>query len=171
MRDVQSQQLFSRASCAQKQVFAGTMSALELRSLNNAVTSSSSPEVSPLASRHSLRPNSPHMLSFHNLMSARYTSSASSTCPCSSSSAPRMWRTGCICPHGSLYARFSERSTPRRSSSNAAVKSCASPFAFARNCLRYSISASRIAAFTFRIEGPSAGSWSVSYTHLRAHET
>ena len=34
MRYFQSQQLFSRASWAQKQVFAGTMSALELLSLN-----------------------------------------------------------------------------------------------------------------------------------------
>ena len=67
----QSQQLFSRASCAQKHVFAGTISALELLSLNRVVTFSSSPEVSPFASRHSFSPNSPHMLSFHNLMSAR----------------------------------------------------------------------------------------------------
>ena len=41
-----------------------------------------------------------------------------------------MCLTGCICPNGSLYARFRERSTPRRSSSNAAVKSAESPFAF-----------------------------------------
>ena len=34
MRYFQSQQLFSRASWAQKQVFAGTMSALELLLLN-----------------------------------------------------------------------------------------------------------------------------------------
>ena len=46
-----------------------------------------------------------------------------------------MWRTGCICPQGSLYARFSDRSTPRRSSSKAAVKSWSSPFSLARNCL------------------------------------
>ena len=69
-----------------------------------------------------------------------------------------MWRTGCICPQGSLYARFSDRSTPRRSSSNAAVKSWSSPFSLARNCLLYSISPSRIAELTFSIEGPSEGS-------------
>ena len=36
------QHVFANASCAQKQVFAGTISALELRSLNKAVTSASS---------------------------------------------------------------------------------------------------------------------------------
>ena len=67
----QSQQDFASASCAQKQVLAGTMSARELRSLKSAVTSASSSGASPRASRQSFRPRRPHMLSFQSLMSAR----------------------------------------------------------------------------------------------------
>lgn len=55
-RITQSQQDFAKASWAQKQVLAGTMSARELRSLNRAVTSASSSGASPRASRQSFRP-------------------------------------------------------------------------------------------------------------------
>ena len=58
-----------KASCAQKHVLAGTMSARALRSLNSAVTAASSSGASPRASRQSFSPSKPHMLSFQRSMS------------------------------------------------------------------------------------------------------
>ena len=56
------------------------------------------------------------------IMSARYTSIASSTRFCSNKRAPNAWRQGCIIPHGSSYGRASSISTAVRKWANAFAK-------------------------------------------------